>query len=150
MKGNYVRYIIEKSMKRILNQWGNKDSPFYLAHGNFPPLQCFLVAGNLYLYDWGHSFEDLLVEYKVFHFAIQCAWLVEGKDFSKILNIVKDHLDRTRVYWQAIKMKKNAWLTAFEFYLLERLVFLGNEDTKGVQFSVKFLFLLEIIWRCFL
>ena len=126
----YWRYVVERSMERVLSQWGDEKLPFHLAHGDFAPWNAFLVDGGLYLYDWEYASEEAPVGYDFFHFAVQQAWLVKGKAPIGVLNTIKEHLTQVEGYWGAIGMDKSARALSFGLYLLDRLISLNLEKAS--------------------
>ena len=131
MEDGYWCPVVERSMERVLSQWGDEKLPFHPAHGDFTPWNAFLVNDGLYLYDWEYAFEEAPVGYDFFHFVVQRAWLVEGKAPTGILNTIKEHLNQVEGYWRAIGVDESAWAIAFELYLLDRLISLNFEQDSA-------------------
>jgi thymidylate kinase len=141
---HYWRRTLEGFMEQILSRLGDRELPFHLAHGDFTPWNTLLTDGQLYLYDWEYTLESAPAGYDLFHFAVQRALLVEGKTPGGVLSAVKETLHQAQNYRQLIKIDDLSWTTAFEVYLVHRLVSeLDRTKDYGIKTYLALLFVLD-------
>jgi thiamine kinase-like enzyme len=141
---NYWRHTLEGFMEQILSQLGDRELPFYLAHGDFTPWNTLLTGGQLYLYDWEYALESAPAGYDLYHFAVQRALLVEGRTPGGILSAVKETLHQAQNYRQLIEIDDSAWTTALGVYLVHRLASeLDRTKDYGIKTYISLLFVLD-------
>ncbi len=133
-----VPYGILKKLSLLAEKMSEMHFDTHFAHGDFTPWNMFTnPAGELYIYDWELSSEDLPKGFDAFHFIMQQSILVEHASWR----VIKEKL--SKLEWQAY-MSESEMHTYFDLYLLMNTLYYLEIYEKQSNWHTQVYWLIDV------